>query len=181
MEGLSHRGVRRPPLLVLPPLPQEGGGMDHIVGAELAFAASSNGHPTVRFNYRGVGASQGSRSTGAALLDDALAALLLAEENAEMSSVLVASIGQSDVVALALAERAGSRVAGLVLITPSSDANALASLEHPHVIVVPQLGYQGQFAGLSNVTIIPNADRAFQRNLPMVGQVVVKLLKTLQW
>ena len=36
--------------------------MDHVVGAELAYAVSHQGHPTLRFNYRGVGGSQGEPS-----------------------------------------------------------------------------------------------------------------------
>ena len=62
LEGVSHRGEKRPGLLVLPPPPLEGSGMDHVVGAELAYAVSHAGFPTLRFNYRGVGGSQGEPS-----------------------------------------------------------------------------------------------------------------------
>src|SRR5689334_18160191 len=81
MEAVSHRGSERPIVLVLPPPPDEGGGMDHIVGAEVAWAVSQAGHPCLRFNYRGVGASQGKPGRGAALVDEALAALEAAAEN----------------------------------------------------------------------------------------------------
>ena len=84
LEGVSHRGERRPALLVLPPPHLEGGGMDHVVGAELAFAVSRVGHPTLRFNYRGVAGSQGEVSKRPGdWLEDAREALKLARENAD--------------------------------------------------------------------------------------------------
>ena len=39
--------------------------MDHVVCAELAWAAARAGRPVLRFNFRGVGASQGSRGDAA--------------------------------------------------------------------------------------------------------------------
>ncbi len=51
----------RRPLLVLPPPPGEGGGMDHVVGRRARLTRLSPGFPTLRFNYRGVGGSQGQR------------------------------------------------------------------------------------------------------------------------
>src|SRR3954464_13789743 len=101
LEGLSHRGEARPPLLVLPPPPDEGGSMDHVVVAELAWAATQAGYPSLRFNYRGVGASQGKRSAGDALGEDARAAFELARDNWG-EAPLVASIGGSARVALSL-------------------------------------------------------------------------------
>ena len=43
MEGTAHRGKLRPPLLVLPPRPEEGGGMDHVIAAELVFGVNALG------------------------------------------------------------------------------------------------------------------------------------------
>ena len=83
MEGTAHRGVKRPPLLVLAPRPEEGGGMDHVIAAELAWAAATAGFPTLRFNYRGVGGSQGLAGTGEALVEDAEAAMRVLLENAQ--------------------------------------------------------------------------------------------------
>src|SRR5919201_77207 len=57
MEGLWHRGERRPPLLIIPPAPEEGGSMDHVVATEAAWAAATRGFPTLRFNFRGTGGS----------------------------------------------------------------------------------------------------------------------------
>ena len=117
MEGLSHRGERRPPLLIVPPRPEEGGGMDHVVAAEVAWAAAMAGFPTLRFNFRGVGASQGQRGGTQAQLDELLAALRLAQENAATANAAVLTIGGSAWSAL---EVLGSRpgIQGLCLVSP---------------------------------------------------------------
>jgi alpha/beta superfamily hydrolase len=188
LEGVSHRGDRRPGLLVLPPPPVEGSGMDHVVGAELAFAVSQAGHPTLRFNYRGVGASQGQPSKDVeALFVDAQAALELAADNAGGVAPVVASIGASDAVALRLAQEC--RVAGLALVNPSlvvaEDLAAAPAL--PVAVVIAELDDRQDRGGWARVleardglfTVVPGATRAYQRNLPMVGKAVVALLDRL--
>jgi alpha/beta superfamily hydrolase len=178
MEGVSHRGSLRPLLLVLPPPPNEGGGMDHVVGAELAFAASAAGFPTLRFNYRGVGASQGLRSNGEALVEDALAALEVAADNAGGQGVFVASINGSDPVALELLRREKQRVWGVCLISPTLSAPAqwpggvwVVVGEHDNSLL------RGAVTSSSaRVEVVPAADRTFQRGLPLVGKTVVSCL-----
>lgn len=177
MEGVSHRGATAPLLLVLPPPPAEGGGMDHVVGAELAFAASRAGHPTLRFNHRGVGASQGKRATTPGpLLEDALAALEVAVDNAGGGPVLVASINGSDAIALQLLGQPS--VVGACLISPSATAPS-AWPEGVWVVVGeedPTHPRSLLTATRARVEVVPAADRAFQRNLPTVGKSVVSCL-----
>src|SRR5579871_5935855 len=115
LEGVWHRGQRAPPLLVLPPPPDEGGGMDHVAAAEVAWAVAHAGHPVLRFNFRGVAASQGKRGGPSEQLEDASAALDLVEENTGAQRVAVASLGGSAVTALAL-RRGRSTVAAVCLI-----------------------------------------------------------------
>src|SRR5688572_5794068 len=80
LEGLYHRGRLLPPCVVAAPHPQQGGSMDSPVVAELAWAITRAGHATLRFNYRGVGASQGSFSGGPGEIDDLEAAVDQLEE-----------------------------------------------------------------------------------------------------
>lgn len=183
LEGVAHRGERRPGLLILPPIPGEGSGMDHVVAAELAFAVSRAGHPTLRFNYRGVGGSQGRRSTRPAeLLADALAARELAADNARGAAPAVASIGSSDALALELARR--GLVAGVALVSPSlARAAELEPLAVPLAVILAERDPQDR-RGWSEVmqrkggalTVVPGADRAWQRNLPLVGRAVAALV-----
>lgn len=162
--------------------------MDHVAAAEIAFATSRAGHPTLRFNYRGVGASQGqaTREVGA-WLEDAAAALALAIDNAGGTGAVVASIGASDAVALELAAR--RRVAGLVLVSPSvvrpDDLVRVHALSWPLAVVLPELEFaEGELADWrmilerlgAELTVVSGATSTFLRNLPMVGKAVAALV-----
>ena len=187
LEGVSHRGELRPGLLVLPPPPVEGSGMDHVVGAELAYAVSHRGHPTLRFNYRGVGGSQGEPSRNPLeWVEDAVAALQLAVDNSGGERVVVATIGASDAVALRLAEL--KQLAGLILINPSmarpSDFETCPTLAWPLAVIVAEHDERqdrGRWAAVlarhdGEFTVIPGATRTYQRNLPIVGKAAASLV-----
>src|SRR5437764_5567452 len=60
LDALYHRGQRAPPCAIASPHPALGGSMLSPVVAELAWALTRAGHPTMRFDYRGVGASRGT-------------------------------------------------------------------------------------------------------------------------
>src|SRR5947209_9244566 len=60
LDGLYHRGRKAPPCVLAPPHPVLGGSMTAPVIAELAWAITRAGHPSLRFDYRGVGGSQGT-------------------------------------------------------------------------------------------------------------------------
>src|ERR1700682_2555704 len=82
LDALYHRGAREPPCAIASPPPALGGSMLAPVVAELAWALTRAGHPTLRFDYRGVGASRGrSRHAAGSLSPGAkLSAADLAEE-----------------------------------------------------------------------------------------------------
>lgn len=178
LEGLSHRGDFKPGLLILPPPLAEGGGMDHLIAAELAFATAQAGFPSLRFNYRGVGASQGVVSIAAQQwLEDAQNALALAREN-HGTTPLVATIGASDAVGLRLSTE-DELVPALVIVSPSLvRPRDVAQLSRVKVIVASEDDCAAEWKGClsDNVCFIPHADRRFERGLPAVGKAVVEWL-----
>lgn len=187
MEGVAHRGDERPPLLVLPPRPEDGGGMDHVIGAELAFAAASAGHPTLRFNYRGVGGSQGQRGSGEALVEEAGAALGVVLENARSPAAAVAALHGSARVALELRAR-HPEVAGLCLVSPRAvTARELAGLGRALLVVVGELDSTLSRAELAEaveaaggeLVVVEGAGAHFHHALPTVGKAVRTWLKML--
>lgn len=187
MEGMSHRGAQRPPLLIIPPQPEFGSGMDHVVAAEVVWAAARRGFPTVRFNHRGVGGSQGSPGRGGALVEDAEAALQLALENAGATEAAVVAVGSGAATALALAERQKA-VAGLCLISPAViGPEALAGVKVPLLLVLGEeedrarrgLWSQAAQAAGGALELIPGTDASFRRNLPEVGRWAVHFLSSL--
>ncbi|HZA52342.1 MAG TPA: alpha/beta hydrolase [Myxococcaceae bacterium] len=184
MEGLSHRGDRRPPLLIIPPPPEEGGSMDHVVAAEAAWAAASRGYPTLRFNFRGVGGSQGERSSGRELLIDAEAALRLLSENTGVASSACLAIGGSAPVTLELLRRHPA-VCGLCLVSPVGIEPT--DLVDVHVTLRAIVGEndlrQPRVALAAAVTeaggrfdLVGGADHTFSRNLVDVGSKVAEFL-----
>lgn len=188
MEGTAHRGVKKPPLLVLAPRPEEGGGMDHVIAAELTWAAATAGFPTLRFNYRGVGGSQGSRGTGEALVEDAEAAMRVLLENAQSSSLAVASLHGGAQVAMALQARHAA-VGGLCLVAPADvELVDLTRLDRALLVVVGEEDKRLSRAALSaavgeaprgELEVVDDAGPNFHRNLPQVGRFLAAWLKRL--
>jgi alpha/beta superfamily hydrolase len=180
LEGLWHRGSKVPPVLVLPP-PPEAGSMDHVVCAELAWAAARAGRPVLRFNFRGVGASQGSRGDAASRLEDAAGALRLLRENAGTVDVALAAVGDSAETALRLASEHPGVVA-VALVSPPLGAVA-AGVEVALLCIVGEHepGRTGLLAAVGaaggRVEVVSGADGRFQRNLPEVGRLALRWLE----
>lgn len=77
LEGRYHHGMssNAPLALLLHPHPQHGGTMNNKVVFALYHAFVRRGFSTLRFNFRGVGRSQGKFDNGQGELSDAAAAL----------------------------------------------------------------------------------------------------------
>lgn len=155
--------------------------MDHIIAAEIAFAVSRFGHQCLRFNFRGVGASQGRLSTSDdELFEDVFAAWELARDNAEGARPLVVSIGGSDRLVAELVKRDPTAVVGWALIQPS-----LAAFEPglPRVVIAPELDRSfdrrawSACLGEGELVVLQGTDRGYQRNLPQVGKAVAALAR----
>jgi alpha/beta superfamily hydrolase len=166
--------------------------MDHVVGAELAFAAAGAGYPVLRFNYRGVGASQGQRGDTLSLIEDALAALEVAVDNAVTwltasppsfasrvgGPVVLAAINGSDQVALEVRRRAPEQIAGLLLVSPLTSTPAEWPEDAWVVVGADDIAQSSGTLGAAGRRIerIEGADRTFVRGLPKVGKAAVGCL-----
>ena len=102
--------------VVCHPHPLYGGTMQNKVVHTLARAMQQHGAPTVRFNFRGVGASAGSYDGGAGELEDALAACEWARRRWGCESLLLAGFSFGAAVALQAAGRV--RPHALVTVAP---------------------------------------------------------------
>jgi uncharacterized protein len=179
LEGLYHRGTRDPALLVLA-APGAGGGMDAVVVAELAWAAARAGHASLRFQYRGVGASQGDVDPARAAEDAEASYRHLAETVGPR--VAIAAVGGAAEAALAIAAAHAGVVERVVLVAPerppprvASPLRVLAVLPEAGAAVdVPALA--GALGPLGRVEVVPGADRLFLAGLPRVGKLVVDWL-----
>ena len=148
--------------------------MDHVAGAELAWACSQAGHSTLRFNFRGVGASQGLQGDTAACLDYIRAALKVLRETVAHERVAVAFLGASSQFVAPLSQADGN-LAGFVCVCPD---NALALPEGvPLLALVPEMEravrdtpWVRELSSTGVVELIAGADKTFQCGLPFVGR-----------
>jgi alpha/beta superfamily hydrolase len=183
LEGLSHRGEKRPGLLICPPHPARGSSMDSPVCAEIAFAASQLGHPTLRFNYRGAGASQGLlKDDLAGCADDAAAALQALAQNVGHREIVVAGYDFGAQVAIELANRVGD-IKAVAIVAPATeeyDFSALTRLSARGLVVVGELDPASDRLALAELcqsagdelVVIEEADHVFSRGLSAMGKTI---------
>jgi len=173
--------------LVAAPHPLYGGSMDNPVVGELAFACSRSGIASLRFNWRGVGASAGAPSGDPADADADCAAALT--HLAETVAGPLVACGYSFGAAVAVrAARAMPRVRRLVLVAPPPalcDARALAELDLPVLALAgerdrlaPPAGVAALVASLPDARLvaIPEADHFFASGLAQIGQATWEFL-----
>jgi alpha/beta superfamily hydrolase len=119
---LEDPGVAAPSALmvVCHPHPLHGGTMHNKVVTTLARCANELGAPTVRFNYRGVGESQGSFDEGRGETDDAMSVVSWARERWPGAALWLAGFSFGGLVALRASNRVGATDASrLVTVAPA--------------------------------------------------------------
>jgi alpha/beta superfamily hydrolase len=197
LEGLYQRGGAAQPVVFAPPHPHVGGSMDSAVLSELVWTLARAGHPTLRFNYRGVGASRGTTTLPDLVglpaplprtaIEGELADLNAAIEHhlhdrADQSCALVGYSVGALVAAIAAVEH--PRVDRAVLIAPPTgvvdvDWAALANAGIPVTLLVGALDRQAPLEGVRamvgpafTVSSIENASHSFPTGLPELARRV---------
>ena len=183
------------PVVFAPPHPRLAGSMDSPVLGELAWSLGRRGHPTLRFNYRGVGASAGVidlpplPSDHAHSLSGLVADLSTAVEHhlatcgAARCVVVGYSVGAWVAAELALHHPA---VVQVVLIAPPTSVVTrtrgveLAATGMPVAVLV---GSEDAVASAAAVDerlrplrcqVIPGANHGFVRGLPLLARAVLE-------
>lgn len=140
LEGrYKHSKAPRAPIaLILHPNPQRGGTMNNKISYSLFQTFADQGFSTLRFNFRGVGRSQGEFAYGEGELSDAAAALdWLQSVNPAASSVWVAGFSFGAWIGMQLLMRR-PEIHGYVSISPPAniyDFNFLAPCPNEGLIV----------------------------------------------
>lgn len=173
--------------VIAPPHPLYGGSMEHPVVTELAHACERVGLASLRFNWRGVGASGGDQSGES---DDAhadyRAALSFLEET--VPGVIVAcgySYGAATAVAVSLS---APRVRRLLLVAPPMamlDLDALTQFSGKVLIAVgerdtlasaPELERLAERLEKATFAGFSDADHFFQTSLGELGRAAYEWL-----
>jgi uncharacterized protein len=123
LEGRFQPGTRpRAPLaLILHPHPQGGGTMNNRIVQALYNSFAKRGFATMRFNFRGVGRSQGVFDNGIGELSDATAALdWMQQTNPEAQTVWVAGFSFGAWIGMQLLMRR-PEIKGFISIAPPAN------------------------------------------------------------
>ncbi|MGF1509195.1 MAG: hypothetical protein ACFB9M_06785 [Myxococcota bacterium] len=185
LEGLFHRGTKKTGVLICPPGPVTGGSMESAVVAELAWAVTRAGHPTLRFNYAGVGASPGTFSVPGARSDASSALAHLKACLSEDADVALIGVGLGAEVGAELAVDVPFDAAFLVLPRASCLPERLAATRHV-VVAVPELGDATEAEALSEwgetavrdfrLVRLARADPSFRRGLVELGRAAAETI-----
>jgi uncharacterized protein len=165
------------------PHPLYGGDMDSGVVTAATEACAGRKLATLRFNFRGVGASTGKHDDGRGEQDDVRAALAeLRRQLPAGAPVALAGYSFGAAVAAAVSER--TRVAGLLLVAPPLRVAALpapAAVTGPIAIVVgaedqycPEAALEPLRDSLphATITVIDGADHFFFGSLQTLTEAV---------
>ncbi len=183
-EPSSHDAPLRGIAVLCHPHPLHGGTMDNKVVQTLARALRQVGWRTVRFNFRGVGASQGHWDGGRGEVDDALA-VIAAVRDATLPLAL-GGFSFGGYVASQAAARLQPPVQRLVLVAPATGNFDVAAVpEHTLVIhgeaddVVP-LASTLDWARPQTlpVVVVPGVGHFFHGQLPLLKSLVVRHFST---
>jgi alpha/beta superfamily hydrolase len=175
-------GEPRGTVVVCHPHPQHGGTMDNKVVQTLARAFVQLGWRSVRFNFRGIGGSQGAWDDGVGEVDDALAVIAAYAE----PSFMLAGFSFGAFVASQAAARLpeAARPKRMVLVGPSTQKQAMANVPADTVVihgetddVVPlSATFDWARPQALPVIVLPGVGHFFHGQLGLLKNIVVQEL-----
>jgi len=170
--------------VVCHPHPLFGGTMDNKVVQTLSRALVQLGWKTVRFNFRGIGASAGAWDDGVGEVDDALA--VIAHHRAPSQALLLAGFSFGAFVAAQAASRLpdAQRAERLVLVGPSTQKQVVPVVPANTVVIhgeaddVVPLAATLDWARPQSLPVIvfPGVGHFFHGQLPLLKRVVMEQL-----
>ena len=168
------------------PHPQHGGTLDNKVAQTLARAAIALGWRSVRFNFRGVGASQGGWDEGRGEVDDALA--VIAAHRAPGEALLLAGFSFGGYVAASAAARLpdDAKPQRLALVGPSTQKQQVPAVPADTVVIhgeaddVVPLAATLEWARPQALPVIvfPGVGHFFHGQLALLKNTLVRQLQT---
>ena len=174
-----------PPLAVIAhPHPLHGGTFNNKVVTTLVRAFNQAGYRCVRFNFRGIGASEGTWDEGRGEIDDMMAVVRAFHQSGQALALAGFSFGSY--VSSHVAQQLGSAVQRLVLIGPATSNFKVADVP-AHTLVVH--GEQDEVVPLSAtfdwarpqnlpVTVVPGVGHFFHGQLTLLKSLVLTHLST---
>ncbi len=184
LEGIAHLPPAEPRAIaiVAHPLPTMGGNMDNKVAFTLARSFADLGCATLRFNFRGVGNSEGSFDHGEGETDDLLAVAHYARAQfGEDLPLLLGGFSFGAYVAARAAQQLNPQ--HLVLAGPSLKRLAMPPKVAPDTLVIH--GEHDDVAPLAEVmdwarpqhlpvVVLPGAEHFFHGRLTQLREIILR-------
>ena len=166
--------------LVCHPNPTQGGTMDNKVVQTVARAFLQLGWRAVRFNFRGIGQSQGAWDEGRGEVDDALAVLQALRGPDE--PLVLAGFSFGGYVASRAAQRLAEPARRLVLVGPATSRFDTAPVPADTVVIHGEVDDVVPLASVLDwarpqslpVTVVPGVGHFFHGQLPLLKSLVVR-------
>jgi len=166
--------------LICHPNPTQGGTMDNKVVQTLARAFIQLGWRAVRFNFRGIGRSQGGWDEGRGEIDDALA--VLAAQRAPGEPLVLSGFSFGGYVASQAAQRVAEPAQRLVLVGPATSRFDTAPVPADTVVIHGEVDDVVPLSSVLDwarpqslpVTVVPGVGHFFHGQLPLLKSLVVR-------
>lgn len=177
LEGALHETEGALAAVVLHPHPRYGGDMDNHVVRNLCATLAASGATTLRFNFRGTGASGGTFDDGRGEGEDARAAARYVRERVDRPLVLA---GYSFGAIIAATTAASIAPAALILVSPPPIAFAL-SYDCPVLAVTGDRDLIAPAAALDNlpgatIAIAPAVDHGWWPGIEFLSDAVTRFV-----
>jgi hypothetical protein len=184
LEGIAHLpdDTTRAIALVAHPLPTMGGTMENKVVTTLAKTFAELGFATLRFNFRGVGASEGKFDNGDGELEDVLAIVRYAQEAFGHLPLILSGFSFGGYVQARAAQQLHPQPHRLVLIAPPVGRFRMPHVQHNTLLIH---GENDEVVALSEVmdwarpqhlpiVVLPDAGHFFHGRLHQIKQLVLQ-------
>jgi alpha/beta superfamily hydrolase len=173
-------GTPRGVAVLCHPHPQHGGTMDNKVVQTLARALVQVGYRAVRFNFRGIGKSQGGWDEGRGEVDDAVA--VVAALRAAPLPLVLGGFSFGGYVASQAAARIDPKAERLVLIGPATGNFEVAAVPQDTLVIHGEADEVVPLAGTLDwarpqglpVVVVPGVGHFFHGQLPLLKSLVVR-------
>ena len=175
-------GPTRGVAVICHPHPQHGGTMDNKVAQTLARALLQLGYRSVRFNFRGVGASEGGWDEGRGEVDDALAIVAALRQPGQPLVLAGFSFGGYVAAAAAARLEGADRPERIILVGPSTEKHTLPAVpddtlvvhgEHDDVVPLAATLAWARPQSLP-VTVVPGGGHFFHGQLNLLKHIVLR-------
>ncbi|MCV2369708.1 alpha/beta hydrolase [Roseateles oligotrophus] len=184
----SFEGRLRGMALVCHPNPTQGGTMDNKVVQTLARAFVQLGYRSVRFNFRGIGKSEGGWDAGQGEIEDALAVLAALRDPGETFVLAGFSFGAFITSQAARRLPEGLAAERLVLVGPATSRFDTAPVPAETLVIHGEVDDVVPLASVLDwarpqalpVVVVPGVGHFFHGQLPLLKNIIVRNWQTLQ-